>query len=277
MTTISTPLSTNDSAVLSALFDAESSPSTNSNSNSTTITLDPSLPHLPSIPTTDLQSLQSRELSAIQPLLEQKPTEKTPPATLRTAITKLSDLISENPHYASAYVNRAQAGRMLADLGAYEGEEEKEQGKRDADGDVSVSVSVSPFADLSTAISLLTPPSTTTTTTTTTTTASSSSYSSQHRLSPHHARLLSTAHTHRAYILYKASHSQTQTPTDLPPHLRSKPSQELEELASADFALGGRYGNEVARQMAVRTNPYAKMCGGIVRGAIRGEVEGFVL
>ncbi|KAK2733376.1 hypothetical protein FQN55_003389 [Onygenales sp. PD_40] len=254
MTTISTPLSTNDSAVLSALFDAESSPSTN---NSTTITLDPSLPHLPSLAPTDLQSLQSRELSAIQPLLRPKPTEKIPPTTLRTAITKLSDLITENPHYASAYVNRAQAGRML-----YEGEEEM-------DGDVSIS----PFTDLSTAISLLTPPPSTTTTA-----SSSSSRTTPHRLSPHHARLLSTAHTHRAYILYKASHSHTEIESlRLPPHLRSKPSQDLEELASADFALGGRYGNEVAREMAVRTNPYAKMCGGIVRGAIRGELEGFVL
>jgi hypothetical protein len=38
--------------------------------------------------------------------------------------------------------------------------------------------------------------------------------------------------------------------------------------------MGGRYGNELAREMAVRTNPYAKLCGGIVKGALMEEVRG---
>ncbi len=38
--------------------------------------------------------------------------------------------------------------------------------------------------------------------------------------------------------------------------------------------MGGRYGNDVAREMAVRTNPYAKLCGNIVKEAMRGEMLG---
>jgi hypothetical protein len=48
----------------------------------------------------------------------------------------------------------------------------------------------------------------------------------------------------------------------------------LEEMASHDFFLGGRYGNKAAQQLAVQTNPYAKMCGAIVKEAMRKEVEG---
>ena len=50
----------------------------------------------------------------------------------------------------------------------------------------------------------------------------------------------------------------------------------LEEMASYDFTLGGRYGNPVAKELAVRTNPYAKMCGAIVRDAMRAEIEGWM-
>lgn len=46
-------------------------------------------------------------------------------------------------------------------------------------------------------------------------------------------------------------------------------------MAARDFDAGGRYGNPVAREMSVRTNPYAKLCGNIVREAMRREVEEF--
>ena len=51
-------------------------------------------------------------------------------------------------------------------------------------------------------------------------------------------------------------------------------ADQLEEMASRDFFFGGQYGNEIARQLAVQTNPYAKMCGAIVKEALRKEVEG---
>lgn len=52
---------------------------------------------------------------------------------------------------------------------------------------------------------------------------------------------------------------------------RGKGKNELEEAASGDFAGAARFGDEVAREMSVRTNPYAKMCGAIVREAMREE------
>jgi hypothetical protein len=59
-----------------------------------------------------------------------------------------------------------------------------------------------------------------------------------------------------------------------PQRLRGLTSDQLEEMASQDFFFGGRYGNKVAQQLAVQTNPYAKMCGAIVKEALRKEVEG---
>ena len=60
----------------------------------------------------------------------------------------------------------------------------------------------------------------------------------------------------------------------LPEVLRGKKAGEVEEMASRDFVWGGRYGCEVGREMAVRTNVYQKACGGIVGQAMRGERMG---
>ncbi|PGH35590.1 hypothetical protein GX50_01571 [[Emmonsia] crescens] len=273
--TPSTPhLSSNDSAVLQALFDAESSPS----NASAGIHLDSSLPQqLPGISPAELSRLQAQELDAITPLQQPQLQEDTVKyaEAIRTAVSKLTAIIDGNRQYASAYVNRAQALRMLVESNKKKnndaeeglnrgGEEEEEEEEKLAD---------LIFSDLSTAITLLTPSSSS---------SSSSSPSTTISISPLHSRILENAHTHRAYILYRAPRSSitsTSTPTStsplpLPRHLRHKSSQELEEMASMDFQQGGRYGNEIARQMAVKTNPYAKMCGAIVKEAMRKEMTG---
>jgi hypothetical protein len=61
-----------------------------------------------------------------------------------------------------------------------------------------------------------------------------------------------------------------------PDKLQDMGPDQLEEMASRDFFFGGRYGNKVAQQLAVQTNPYAKMCGAIVKEALRKEVEGTI-
>jgi hypothetical protein len=43
----------------------------------------------------------------------------------------------------------------------------------------------------------------------------------------------------------------------------------LEEASARDFFMGGRYGNEIGKAMVVHTNPYAKMCGNIVKEVAR--------
>lgn len=117
------------------------------------------------------------------------------------------------------------------------------------------------FADLGKAINLATPPS------------------PADAISSVQARLLADAHTHRGYILLKAARVKKNTKEGTvenvgPDRLVSLGADQLEEMASHDFFLGGKYGNKVAQQMAVQTNPYAKMCGAIVKEAMRKEIEG---
>jgi len=88
--------------------------------------------------------------------------------------------------------------------------------------------------------------------------------------SPDHAKVLSFAYTHRATIYMLASKGQ------ISGILEDESSEGLEERASHDFSMAGKYGSELARAMAVRTNPYAKMCGAIVQTAMRSEMQPLV-
>jgi hypothetical protein len=240
-------LTQNDSAVLSALFDPESSPSNNTVSIS-----DPSsLPLLPNISPNLLPALRAREALAIRPLNNPSPT----PAAIEIAIQDLSSLISAHPTYAPAYLNRAQATRLRLALAP----------PSEFYTAATVPSTTQLFSDLNTAITLTTPSTPTA------------------PVSPLQADLLANAHTHRGYLLLKAA-STTLDPHSLlqPQHLALPPtliglsSTAFEELASRDFALGGRYGNKIARQLSVQTNPYAKACGAIVKEALRKEREEFV-
>jgi hypothetical protein len=59
------------------------------------------------------------------------------------------------------------------------------------------------------------------------------------------------------------------------PRLTDFDSERLEEVASHDFAAGGRYGNNLSKQLAVKLNPYAKLCGSIVKEAMQKEIAEF--
>jgi hypothetical protein len=96
-------------------------------------------------------------------------------------------------------------------------------------------------------------------------------------ISPLQARILADAHTHRGYILLKGEKVKQRGSDGCdcgPDEIRELDKDQLEEMASRDFFFGGRYGNKIAQQLAVQTNPYAKMCGAIVREAMRKEIEG---
>ena len=88
--------------------------------------------------------------------------------------------------------------------------------------------------------------------------------------SPDHAKVLSFAYTHRATIYMLAARGEIQGILD------GESSERLEERASHDFSMAGKHGSELARAMAVRTNPYAKMCGAIVQTAMRNEFKPLV-
>ncbi|KAL7276383.1 hypothetical protein RUND412_000620 [Rhizina undulata] len=105
------------------------------------------------------------------------------------------------------------------------------------------------LADLSKAISLATPSSPT------------------DPLSPLRAKLLAQAHTQRGALLWSLVRDRKKLEGF---------EGDLEEAASSDFFIGGRYGNGIAKEMAARTNPYARLCGAIVKEALKGEMEGCV-
>ncbi|KAJ5906046.1 uncharacterized protein N7473_002962 [Penicillium subrubescens] len=255
-------LTNNDAAVLQALFDAESSPSSG-------VKVDPTLPSWPAavnISQTDLTTLKTRETQIILNLqATSTPTEET----VQTALKELNTLLEEYPTYPPAYTNRAQTLRLLADLeyNNHTTHSAKTESEPESITDESLftpeasDLSSKIFADLGKAITLATP------------------VSPADPISSVQARLLADAHTHRGYLLLKAARVKKTRPgvevdSVGPERLRGHSADQLEEMASRDFFLGGRYGNKVAQQMAVQTNPYAKMCGAIVKEAMRKEMEG---
>ncbi|KAJ5796308.1 uncharacterized protein N7518_004848 [Penicillium psychrosexuale] len=260
MTSIATArpsLTSNDSAVLQALFDAESSPSSG-------VTIDASLASWPSslnIPETDLASLKHRETDIIRKLQSNKSPSIE---TVQSALNDFDTLLTQHPTYPSAYTNRAQTLRLLVDL-IYVPEAGSDQSTYTEAADAALFAPKTSqlcsriFSDLGQAITFATPAS------------------PADAVSTTQARLLADAHTHRGYLLLKAARVKKAGSGDDetgPERLRGLSADQLEEMASRDFFVGGRYGNKVAQQLSVQTNPYAKMCGAIVKEAMRKELEG---
>ena len=226
-----TSLSSNDAAVLGALFDPEASLS-----DSTRV--ENSLPN--GFTDRELESIQRQEREALLPLNSESPSKDD----IAISISNLDRLTDKYPRYASAWNNRGQARRMLFNNGPVE-----------TQGVLLRNI----VEDLDQAITIASPKST------------SAAVSSVH------AKVLASAHTHRGLLFWAASRSEELrvallTAVD---RLANADSETLEEVASHEFALGGRYGNELARQVAVKTNPYAKLCGNIVKEAMEKEISDF--
>lgn len=226
-------LSSNDLHVLSTVFDPEAS-------SSSSVKINSSLPPLPSISHDEIISLQTAERAAILPLAVPCPSKPE----IERAIAALSQLIYSHPQYASAYTNRAQAIRLAVGDVVF---------TSDDDGAVDRI-----FQDLSTAVELATPAL------------------QNEAVSPQQAKVLATTHSHRAYLYLKAAKAASDSPSLKlqfgPQRIRGMGHERLEDMASRDFEAAGRYGDRVARDMAVRTNPVAKLCGAVVKRALREEV-----
>ncbi|KEF59706.1 uncharacterized protein A1O9_04552 [Exophiala aquamarina CBS 119918] len=187
----------------------------------------------------NLKYLQLCERDALHPINGESPSVEE----IETSISKLTGIIDKNPCYASAYANRAQARRMLF---------------RDEQLPSQPAAVQQILQDLSRAIKIGTPEDST------------------QPLSSSHAKVLASAHTHRGYLLLLASKSDANRQMlNCTPGLETLCPNQLEEAASREFALGGRYGNDAAKQIAVRTNPYAKLCGSIVKEALRKEISDY--
>jgi hypothetical protein len=222
-------LTSNDTAVLQALFDPEASLSTKAKIE-------------PFLSTTReaerVIALQEEERLALELVNQQNPAI----LDIELSISKLSQIIDSAPRYASAWNNRAQTTHMLHDA-------------NDESADHTTQIQ-SIITDLRTAITLATPTS------------------PADSVSQPDAKVLASAHTHRGYLLWQASRSDSAARTLASVNdLKDLSRDDMEEMASRDFFLGGRYGNQIAQQLAVRANPYAKLRGSIAKEVMRKEIS----
>ncbi|KAF1926646.1 uncharacterized protein M421DRAFT_422610 [Didymella exigua CBS 183.55] len=232
--TINTSLSANDSRILNALFDPETLPSSVAKSKDASA-IDTTLPPHPAISSSQLSILETQQNDIIR-----RTSSESSPELLDAGIQEFENIIATNPTYPSAFVNRAQLRRIRIEAALPKEAHIFSAPESDIEN---------LFTDLSRAVHLSLPTSSPTA-----------------PVSAYQARILRTAFSHRAFLYLKASETCTE--------LGGLGKSELEELASKDFAAAARYGDEAAREMSVRTNPYAKMCGAIVKNALREERKG---
>jgi hypothetical protein len=260
MAYVNVELSRRDINVLEKIKDPESNPYLAPH-------IDPSLPKDPHFSDEEYQKLAQQErdiILSIQNLEIQHAKQQSADLTAitegyRTCVSRLSDLIQAHPQYASARNNRAQALRRLyGDSVLISDAPRNPQTLLHDVSDVErIEAANTILGDLCEAISLVSP---------------KVPYGS--RVSPQVARTLSNAHTQRAAIYLMTSKllgSEKSLSMD-PARPESRWTKlDFETFASQDFAMGGRYGNEIAKGLAVSTNPTAKLCGQMVREAMKKE------
>ncbi|KAF9701051.1 hypothetical protein EKO04_000142 [Ascochyta lentis] len=231
---INTSLSANDARILNALFDPETLPSSVAKSKDASA-IDDLLPPHPTISSSQLSILETQQNEIIQQTSSDSSIE-----AIDSAIRSLNDITTSNPTYPSAFVNRAMLQRLKIEASLPPDHHIFSVPEPDIEAI---------FTDLARAIHLSLP-----------------TYAQAAPVSSYQARMLRTAYSHRAFLYLKASETGTE--------LGGLGKSDLEELSSKDFAAAARYGDEAAREMSVRTNPYAKMCGAIVKNALREERKG---
>lgn len=221
-------LSRNDSKVLHAIFDSEGSPSSATHISTTAFSL-------VGVPEEEYLQLHKKQSKALATINVPSPNADA----VRGVISTLTGILDEQPLFAPAYANRAQATRLLIN--------DEEIFK--ADG---VARLESIVEDLERAIEQASPTS------------------PNETLSPIRAHTLATSYTHLAYLLLLAS--RTENP-EFPAKLKPTPGKSAEDMASEMFRLGGLYGNRIAQEMAVKTNPYARLCGEMVKEALKEDMR----
>lgn len=253
-------LSQRDINVLEKMRDPDYNPAAN-------LVLDERLPRDPQITDPDVyDKLANREREIIRDIqkLEQElsgsmaeDADEVAIAAYKDCVSKLDALITEYPNYASARNNRAQIMRRLygdlmllnyttgANMPLVTAPEHKEK----------LRASTTALSDLETSIALLTPPT------------------FQSPMAPTAAKTLSSALTQRGAIYLQTGKLLADRALDVDDSRQESrwDQYKFQEAASHDLALGGRYGNDIAKNLAVSVNPTAKLCGQIVREAMRKE------
>ncbi|EME79663.1 uncharacterized protein MYCFIDRAFT_37789 [Pseudocercospora fijiensis CIRAD86] len=238
-------LSKADAQVLAQVFDPESAPT------KVEVIIDPELPTDRHVQDQEkLSQLKAREKEAISLIDEAEKQKSTKETAYRDALSILDDLIEANPDYASARNNRAQLRRwMYGDRNTLCQTRSRRDLERQSAGEAAVT-------DLQSCIEFASPAR------------------QQDAVSPSQGRLLAQAFTQLGALYYAASKDLDRDPAaesvDFGGEVWSQ--SRFEEEASRLFYLGGLYGNEVAKALAVHTNPHAKLCGSIVKEAMRKEL-----
>jgi len=194
----------------------------------------------------------------VETQLEKNSSDTAAIEAYKRSTARLGQLIDEYPDYASARNNRAQALRRLygdSMLVTQPPETSPQPLVRDAVDEERIRQSKVALEDLDKAVQLLSPRSPWT------------------PISATAAKTLSLAHTQRAAIYHATSKllAQDHTQTNHGRKESGWKTLEFEAAASHDFAVGGRYGNEIAKGLAVSTNPTAKLCGQMVQEMMRKE------
>jgi hypothetical protein len=247
-------LSKADSKVLAQVFDPESGP------DRPEVIIDPYLPADRHVVDADvLEQLKMREKDAIR-LIEQfekseSRTDHDRQGAYRKALSLLDEIVNQQPCYASVLNNRSQlrrwyfGDRNLLIQARTESESEREVAARGT------------LRDLKQCTNLASP------------------LKPADAVSAAQGRLLAQAYTQLGALYYAAAKDLNNTPPGngtvepIDATIEAWTKEDFEEEASRLFYLGGLYGNEVAKALAVHTNPQAKLCGNIVKEAMRKEME----
>lgn len=244
-------LSKADSKVLAQVFDPESAPTR------VEVLVNPDLPADPCILDNELLlTLKGREKDAIS-IIEQfeknaGTEQRSKDAAYKAALAIIDSIIEAHPTYASARNNRAQLRRWRF------GDRNTLCQKKSALDCEKSAAGVAAVKDLESSIELVSPSR------------------PQDGVSPSQGRLLAQSYTQLGALYYAAFKDlDTDAIMEVAELDGSSWSKDrLEEEASRLFYLGGLYGNEVAKALAVHTNPHAKLCGSIVKEAMRKELAG---
>ena len=242
-----TELTSNDDTVLSKIFDPESAPNLR-------LMIDPHLPRDPHTNEETFHKIQSQERNIIETIERAVrnggENDIGRNAQLHEAYLQLSSLIEIYPEAASLKNNRAQLSRMLLESNLTD-DPEKDELKEHSSPTL-----LNTISDLDKAIELTQPAT------------------PSEAVSPFQCRILGQAFTQRAALFHTASKDP-----NLMVRIRKCGTQfsewdvnDFEEAASRDFFMGGRYGNEIGKALAVHTNPTAKLCGQMVQEAMKREI-----
>ncbi|TKA31343.1 hypothetical protein B0A50_02188 [Salinomyces thailandicus] len=293
------PLTPSDLHILTQVFDPETAPPNPNKPAREQPLIDRSLPSEPSYPASKdsaaiLARLRAREKEAVGLIEAYEGRLQTPEAAsvsldgeegrrrrkkdvYEASLGMLDRLVEEGPEYASARNNRAQVRRWgvggdcgLVVRGAREAgvvggdagwHADAKDGARDWREE-----GTAVLADLQTAITLASPAS------------------PGEAVSPAQGRLLAQAYTQLGAVYHQAGQDMLEAAavpakaevmvTVAVDSLRNWSAEDFEEAAARCFRLGGQYGNEVAKALAVQMNPYARLCGRIVEEALRKESAG---